>query len=89
MYAIISVTGPDHSGIIAAVATELAALDVNIENVSQTIMEGYFTMILHVAFDEKALDIATLQDRMTVVGEKQNLAIRVQSEALFNATNEI
>lgn len=89
MYAIISVTGPDHSGIIAAVATELAAMDVNIHNVSQTIMEGYFTMILHVAFDESNLDIVTIQDRMSVVGEKQNLAIRVQSEALFTATNEI
>lgn len=89
MYAIISVTGPDHSGIIAAVSTELAAMDVNIHNVSQTIMEGYFTMILHVAFDEAKLDIATVQERMTAVGEKQNLAIRVQSEALFTATNEI
>ncbi|QGU02052.1 hypothetical protein CKALI_05915 [Corynebacterium kalinowskii] len=89
MYAIISVAGPDHSGIIAAVATELAAMDVNIHNVSQTIMEGYFTMILHVAFDESKLDIVTVQERMTVVGEKQNLAIRVQSEALFTATNEI
>lgn len=89
MYAIISVAGPDHSGIIAAVATELAAMDVNIHNVSQTIMEGYFTMILHVAFDESTLDIVTIQDRMSVVGDKQNLAIRVQSEALFTATNEI
>lgn len=89
MFAIISVTGPDHAGIIAAVATELAAMDVNIENVSQTIMEGYFTMILQVAFDESKLDIVTVQERMSGVGERENLAIRVQSEALFTATNEI
>ncbi|MEJ5927235.1 ACT domain-containing protein [Corynebacterium sp. H128] len=89
MYAIISVAGPDHSGIIAAVATDLAAMDVNIHNVSQTIMEGYFTMILHVAFDESKLDIVTVQEHMTAVGKQQNLAIRVQSEALFNATTEI
>lgn len=89
MHAIISVAGPDHSGIIAAVATELAAMDMNIHNVSQTIMDGFFTMILHVAWDESKHSIVEIQQRMAEVGEKENLSIRLQSEAIFTAMNEI
>ncbi|AKK03184.1 ACT domain-containing protein [Corynebacterium epidermidicanis] len=89
MYAIISVAGPDHSGIIAAVATELASMDVNIHNVSQTIMDGFFTMILHVAWDESQHSLVQIQEGLARVGEEQKLSIRVQSEALFTAMNEI
>ena len=89
MFAIMTVTGQDHTGIIAAVSTALAELDVNIHNVSQTIMDQWFTMILHVGFDESVLDIATVQERMKPVEKEQSLVIRIQSEALFNAVNEI
>ncbi|KIH73524.1 ACT domain-containing protein [Corynebacterium glutamicum] len=89
MFAIMTVTGQDHTGIIAAVSTALAELDVNIHNVSQTIMDQWFTMILHVGFDESLLDIATVQERMKPVEKEQSLVIRIQSEALFNAVNEI
>ena len=50
MFAIMTVTGIDHVGIIAAVSTACAELNINIHNVSQTLMDDYFTMILHVAF---------------------------------------
>lgn len=89
MYAIITVTGQDHTGIVAAVATELARNEVNIHNVSQTIMDGFFTMILHVAFDEEQLDTAALRDALRSVEEDQDLVIRIQSDALFTAVNEI
>lgn len=89
MFAIMTVTGQDHTGIIAAVSTALVELDVNIHNVSQTIMDQWFTMILHVGFDESVLDIAIVQERMKPVEKEQGLVIRIQSEALFNAVNEI
>lgn len=89
MFAIISVTGADHTGIIAAVATKCADLGVNINNVSQTIMDGYFTMILHVSFDNSATDIATIQESMADVEQDQNLVIRIQSQAIFDAMNII
>ena len=53
MIAIMTVTGPDHTGIIAAVSTALAELKVNILDVSQTIMDNYFTMILRVELDDR------------------------------------
>ena len=89
MFAIITVTGEDHTGIIAAVTTALAEQDVNIVDVSQTLMDKWFTMILRVEFNEKATPISTLQGYMDSVGKREGLVIRIQSEALFNAVNEI
>ncbi|MCQ9342839.1 ACT domain-containing protein [Corynebacterium sp. 153RC1] len=89
MFAIMTVTGVDHTGIIAAVSTACAEMNVNIHNVSQTLMGEYFTMILHVAFDEAEVDIATIQERMDAVGEQEQLVIRIQSQAIFDAMNVI
>ena len=89
MFAIMTVTGIDHVGIIAAVATTCAELNINIHNVSQTLMDDYFTMILHVAFDESEVDITTIQEKMTEVGEREKLVIRIQSQAIFDAMNII
>ncbi|MDO5031559.1 ACT domain-containing protein [Corynebacterium sp.] len=89
MIAIMTVTGVDNTGIIAAVTTNLAELGVNIVDVSQTLMSGFFTMILRVEFDEQKVSLEQIQERMNTVGEKINQSIRVQSEALFTAMNEI
>lgn len=89
MFAIISVTGKDHTGIIAAVSTACAELEVNINNVSQTIMDGYFTMILHVSFDDTVTNIEAIQQRMHTVEEQEALVIRIQSQAIFDAMNTI
>lgn len=89
MFAIMTVTGVDHTGIIAAVSTACAEMDVNIHNVSQTLMDDYFTMILHVAFDETKTDIASIQERMDEVSEREKLVIRIQSQAIFDAMNTI
>lgn len=88
MYAIMTVTGLDHTGIIAAVSTALAEQNVNIHNVSQTIMDNFFTMILHVSLPE-GLDITTVQESMNTVEKQENLVIRIQSEDIFTAVNEI
>lgn len=89
MIAIMTVTGPDHTGIIAAVSTALAELGVNILDVSQTIMDNYFTMILRVEFDDNSTDIASIQEKMKSVEDKEQLVIRVQSDALFTAMHKI
>ncbi|WJY77638.1 hypothetical protein CBOVI_05590 [Corynebacterium bovis DSM 20582 = CIP 54.80] len=92
MIAIMTVTGRDHTGIIAAVATALADLGVNIRNVSQTIMDDWFTMILHVEFDDDGPGgerLTVIQDRMTEVEAEQKLVIRIQSQALFDAMHSV
>ncbi|QPK80215.1 ACT domain-containing protein [Corynebacterium lizhenjunii] len=89
MYAIMTVTGADSTGIIAAVATALAEKNVNIEDVSQTLMSGYFTMILRVSFDENATTLTQLQEHMAPVAQRTGQNIRLQSESLFTAMHEV
>ena len=87
--AIITVTGLDHPGIIAAVAHALAERQVNILNVSQTLMGEYFTMIMQLELDDSRLGISDLQKEMSAVAESENLVIRIQDEQLFTAMNKL
>lgn len=89
MKIILTVTGPDRVGIIAAVATRLAALEVNILNVSQTLMEGYFTMIMQASFDDGARSIEQIQEEMISVQEETGVVVRIQSEAIFDAMHSL
>ena len=78
MIAIMTVTGRDHTGIIAAGSTACADLSINIRNVSQTIMDEWFTMILHVELPDD-LDVAAVDERMALVEDEQKLVITIQS----------
>ncbi|MFW0155908.1 ACT domain-containing protein [Rothia sp. P6271] len=89
MNIILTVTGHDHQGIVAAVAAELAKNQVNILNISQTLMDDYFTMILHGRFDDETQSIQELQEAMRSVEEEQRLKIRIQSEAIFDAMHTL
>lgn len=89
MKIILTVTGLDHEGIIAGVTTKLAERKVNIENVSQTLMQGYFTMILQGSFDENQQSITELQEAMKPVEEQQQVQIRIQSDAIFQAMHTL
>ncbi|MGO3361118.1 MAG: ACT domain-containing protein [Corynebacterium sp.] len=88
MIAIMTVTGRDHTGIIAAVSTACADLDINIRNVSQTIMDDWFTMILHVELPDD-LSVTDVNARMADVEEREKLVITIQSQAIFDAMHEI
>lgn len=89
MKAIITTTGNDRVGIIAGVATAAAERNVNILDVSQTLMDNYFTMIMRVQIDEEHPDITALQEHLTEVGERLGVIVRIQSEELFTSMNEI
>lgn len=87
--AIMTVTGIDHTGIIAAVSQALAQNQVNIINVSQTLMDEYFTMIMQLEFDEEQIGLAQVQAAMATVEEAEGLVIKVQGEALFNTMHKL
>ena len=89
MHSIVTVTGPDHTGIIAGVTTTLAAHDVNVVDSSQTIMDTWFTMILRVEIPDDSPGIAALEDVLAAPGREQNVSIRVQAEELFSAVNDL
>lgn len=64
MRAIMTVTGKDHTGIVASVSVELARLGVNILDISQTIMDEYFTMILMVELNEANNSVKEVKEAM-------------------------
>ncbi len=89
MKAIITVIGKDKSGIIAKVSTKLAENDINIEDISQTIMQGFFTMVMLVDFSGSKLEFTTLVSDMKELGESIGVDIYVQHEDIFNSMHKI
>ena len=87
--AVITVVGQDRVGIIARVATELAALSVNINDISQTILQDVFTMIMLVDYSTMPIDIKELGGRLEAIGDEMGLAIRVQHSDIFKAMHRV
>ncbi|MGI6453928.1 MAG: ACT domain-containing protein [Syntrophomonadaceae bacterium] len=86
---IITVLGHDRVGIIAAIAVILADANVNILDISQTILQGFFTMIMVVDASQSTVDVAGLTDRLQEKGRELGLQISVQHEDVFNFMHRI
>jgi len=89
MKAVVTVVGKDRVGIIAAVCTDLAALNVNVLDIRQTVMQGYFTMMMVVEVTESTLPVAELAQRLEEKGKEMNLSIRLQREDIFQAMHRV
>ena len=89
MKAIVTVVGKDQVGIIAAVANKLAQYQVNILDISQTVMQGYFTMMMVVDMSAASVAVAELAGCMEEMGNEKGLSIRVQREDIFEAMHRI
>jgi len=89
MKAVITVLGSDRIGIIAAVTAVLAEAHANILDISQTIMQDIFTMIMMVDVTSMNMDIGTLQERLKTKGEELGVEIRVQRDDIFKSMHRI
>ena len=89
MNVIISVIGKDRVGIIRDVSTILADLNVNIIDISQTLMGEYFTMIMRANTEKSSMPIDKLIAMLREKGEKVGLDINLRSEEIFNAMHRI
>ena len=89
MKAIVTVVGKDRVGIIDQVCTTLAAYQVNVLDISQTVMQGYFTMMMAVEVSECTIPLARLCDAMEEAGKEMGLSIKVQREDIFQAMHRI
>ena len=87
--ALISVTGLDTTGIIAGVATKLSEMNINILDISQTILGGYFTMLMVVDLDGSGLDFEEIDRRLQPVREKMKMTIHMQRMDIFDAMHRI
>ncbi len=84
---VITVTGSDHPGIIAAVANLLAQADANIEDVSQTVVAGLFTMIMIANIGSANFD--KLKRDLELVGARQGVQVTAQHENIFRYMHRV
>ena len=89
MKAVVTVVGKDQVGIIAAVCTQLASYNVNVLDISQTVMQGYFTMMMVVDVSGASQPLAELAKQMEDRGKEMNLSIRLQREDIFEAMHRV
>ena len=89
MKAVVTVVGKDRVGIIANVCVELANYNVNVLDISQTVMQGYFTMMMVVEVSECTLPLAELCKAMDAKGQQMGVSIRVQREDIFEAMHRV
>lgn len=89
MRAVVTVVGKDKTGIISKVSTFLADKKVNILDISQTILEEYFAMIMLVDLSNATLSLADLAEECKTMGEKIGMSVHVQHEDIFNAMHRV
>ncbi len=89
MQAVISVTGKDNIGIIAKTSNMCAKYGVNIADVSQTVLQNYFVMIMLVDIDKINVPFTEFVDIMTELGKENNLEIHTMHEDIFNSMHRI
>ena len=89
MRAIVTVIGKDRVGIIADVTALLAQYGVNVLDISQTVLQEYFTMIMLVDASQCTVPFADLARTRDEAGTQRGLQIRAQREDIFNAMHRI
>ena len=87
--AIITVVGKDKVGIIFSVTKVLAEKSVNVEDISQTILQDYFTMMMLVNLSDVSCEFLELQTSLEDLGKELGLSIKIQREEIFNYMNDI
>lgn len=87
MKAVITVIGEDKVGILAKVSTTCAEVDANVIEVTQSVLQEYFTMVMLIDIEKMSTDIKSLQDKL----EKNvdGMVIHVMHEDIFNSMHRI
>ena len=89
MNAIVTVIGKDKVGIIAAVCIKLAEMNVNVLDISQTIVQGYFNMMMVTDVSKSEKSNAELAKDLEELGSSIGVVIRCQHEDIFNMMHRI
>jgi ACT domain-containing protein len=87
--AIVTVVGNDKVGIIAKVSAFLAERNINIEDISQTILSGNFVMMMMVDLSAGSKSLAEVKDELAALGETMNVSISVMHERVFSAMHRL
>lgn len=89
MKAVVTVIGKDSVGIIADVSLECAKHNANIVDITQSVLQDYFAMIMLVEIEKMETEFAMFQKVLAELGEKRGLDIRVMHEDIFNSMHRI
>ena len=89
MRAVISVIGKDTVGILAAVATKCSEFNINVIEVTQSVLQDMFVMVMMTDISAINDDFSKFVDAMTDLGNEKNLSIRAMHEDIFNAMHTI
>ncbi|MFR0583793.1 ACT domain-containing protein [Limosilactobacillus mucosae] len=89
MRAILTTIGKDKTGIIAGVSSYLAESGINIVDVSQTIMDGYFTMMMMVDVDDTTADFEKLTQELDALGTKLGVDINIRNQEMYDAMHQL
>ena len=86
---IITVVGKDKVGIIARVCTYLSESNINISDISQTIVSGYFNMIVIADMSACTKAFESVADELSALGNEMDLVINTQREGIFTAMHRV
>ena len=89
MQVVLTIVGKDKVGITAKVTNALAEMNINIININQNIMQGFFNMVLIGDMEGANVTLADARQRMVQLGEEIGVEIRLQSEEIFAAMHRI
>ncbi len=89
MRAIVTVTGKDKTGIIARVSAALSEYGVNILDISQTVLQDYFAMIMLVDLDACKVPFGELSDSISETAKSICMDIRIMREEIFDAMHRL
>ena len=89
MRAVITVVGKDRVGILAKVSAICAACNANVNDVTQSVMQDMFAMIMMVDISKCSIPFQDLVDALTAIGEGMGLTIHVMHEDIFNSMHRI
>ena len=89
MQVVLTIVGKDKVGITAKVTNALADMNINIININQNIMQGFFNMVLIADMEGANVTLAEAREVMVKLGEEIGVEIRLQSEEIFTAMHRI
>ncbi|MCI7084995.1 MAG: ACT domain-containing protein [bacterium] len=89
MKAVITVLGKDNVGILSKVSSACAEVGVNIVEVTQSVLQDMFAMIMLVEIDKSSVSFDTLSKNLDLVGQSTNTKIHIMHEDIFNSMHKI
>lgn len=85
----VTVIGKDQKGIIARMANSVYEKDINIEDISQKVLEGYFVMSMLIDVQDSDYSLDEIEEDLREIGEEMGLQVQLQHEDIFKAMHRV